>query len=106
MTMNNFLAATLVNPLKANTIQELIFFSIDLAMSIGVVVAIVMIIYAGFKFILARGSDTEINKAKSFFFGVIIGLAILIASKVIVEVVQNTLISAQVVDSSRFQRPN
>ncbi len=95
-------SATLVNPLQANTIQELIFFVIDLAMNVGVVIAVIMIIYAGFNFIMARGSPTELVKARSFFYGVIIGLAVLIASKVIVQIIQNTLISAQVVKPSVF----
>lgn len=95
-------SATLVNPLQANTIQELIFFVIDLAMNVGIVLAVIMIIYAGFNFIMARGNETKLKDARSFFYGVILGLAVLIASKVIVEIIKNTLISAQVVKSSVF----
>ncbi len=95
-------SVTLINPLHANTIQELIFFVIDLAMNVGVVIAVIMIIYAGFNFIMAQGDPGKLKDARNFFYGVIIGLAVLIASKVIVQIIQNTLVTAQVVKPGVF----
>ncbi len=89
----------LENPLKAKNIQSLLFSVVDLMIFIGVIVAVMMFLWVGFKFVMARGSDTKLKEAKMWFLYAVIGTAILISSKVIVDVIKNTLTSAGVVDS-------
>jgi hypothetical protein len=96
---------TLKNPLKVDSIELLILAVVDIAMNVGIVIATIMIIYSGFRFIWARGNATELEEAKKLFMYVIIGLAVLIAAKAIVGIVKNTLIQAKVVDEKVFQRP-
>lgn len=96
----------LQNPLEADDIQEVIFLAVDIAMYVGGAFAILAIIFVGFKFVFAQGNATELTEAKKWLLYIIIGLAILISAKVIVEVVKNTLVKSGVVDQSVFTLPN
>lgn len=93
------------NPIKANNIQTLLFTIVDLAIFLGSIIAVLMFVYVGFKFIMAQGNDSKITEAKEWFTYAVIGTAILISSKVIVEVVKNTLVSAGVVEEKAFTLP-
>ena len=86
----------LESPLKAKNLKELLFSLVDLAISLGSIIAIFMFIWIGFKFVLARGNSSELSSAREWFLYAVIGTAILISSKVIVEVVKNTLIASGV----------
>lgn len=92
----------LQNPLRANSVSEVIFLAVDLAVYIGVAFATLAIIFVGFKFVMAQGDPKAISEAKSWFFGIIVGLAILISAKVTVEIIKNTFINAGVVDKNAF----
>lgn len=96
----------LVNPLKTDSVKSLLMLIVDLAMNIGIILAVLMIIYAGFKFVLAQGNPEAIKDARNLLFAVIIGLAVLIAAKTIVSIIQNTLIQAKVVDEKVFKNSN
>ena len=93
---------TLQNPLKTNSVEETLLLIADIAMDIGVIIAVIMIIYAGFKFVTALGDPGKLKDAKGLLLSVIIGLAILLGAKAIVGIVKNTLIQANVVDKSAF----
>lgn len=95
----------LQNPLKVNSIEEVIYLGIDLLIYVGVAFSIIAIIFVGFQFVMAQGNPKEIDVAKKRFLNIIIGLAVLISSKVIVEIVKNTFIQAGVVDRSVFNSP-
>lgn len=95
-------AATLQNPLKVNSIQDVIFLAVDLSIYVGTSFAVLALIYVGFKFVAAQGNEKELIAAKQWLFYIVIGLAILISSKVIVVIVKNTLINSGVVDSKVF----
>lgn len=94
----------LENPLKVNSIQGVIYLAVDLAIYVGVIFAILAIIFIGFKFVMAQGKPDEIKEAKMWFFYVIIGLAVLISSKVIVEIVKTTFVNSGLVDKNLFEQ--
>jgi len=96
---------SLTNPLKVNSVEEALLLIVDIAVYIGIIFAVIMIIYSGFKFIAARGNPQGLKDARDLFFAVIIGLAILIAAKGIVEIVKTTLINAKVVNENAFKKP-
>lgn len=77
------------NPLKAETLIDLIKNVVDIIMQIGLVVAVVAIIWAGFLYVTAQGSEEKVKKAHSIFLWTIVGVAIILGAKVIVEVVKN-----------------
>ncbi len=92
------------SPIKAKSIQTLLFQMVDLAIFIGAILAVFMFIWIGFKFVMARGGD-GVKEAKEWFMWAVIGVAILMSSKVIVEVMKNTLIATGVVDERLFTLP-
>ena len=93
---------TLQNPLNASSIQEVILLAVDLAIYIGTAFAVLVLIFIGFKFVLAQGNPEKLKEARRWFLWVIVGLAILIISKVMVEIVKNTLIKAGVTKPEFF----
>ncbi len=95
---------SLQNPLKAKNVTDVLLSIVDLAIFLGVILAVFMFIFIGFKFILAQGNSAKLAEARSWFLYAAIGTAVLISSKVIVEVIKSTFISAGVVDSKLFDR--
>jgi hypothetical protein len=92
------------NPLQANNIEKLLFSVVDIMIFIGVIVAVFVFIYIGFKFVMAQGNDEALKDAKRWFMYAVIGTAILIGSKLIVSVIENTLTSAGVVKQDLFKK--
>ena len=99
------LSSKLQNPLKVDSIEEVILLAVNIAIYIGVAFAILAIIFVGFKFVAAQGKPEEISKAREWFLWIVIGLAVLISARVIVEIIKNTLIQAEVVDENVFRKP-
>lgn len=104
VNVQNQTITKLENPLKVNSVQQVIYLAVDIATYAGVAFAILALIYVGFKFVLAQGSEDKLKEAKAWFLYIIVGLAILISAKVIVEIVKNTLSDAGVVDKSVFNQ--
>lgn len=97
-------AQKLENPLRVDSIEAVIFLAVDIMIYVGVAFAILAIIFVGFKFVMAQGNSDKLTEAKQWFLYIIIGLAVLISAKVIVEIVENTLIESGVVNED-FWRP-
>lgn len=83
--------AKLENPIGVNSINELVNTLVDIAFQIGAVVAVVMIIYSGFKFVMARGNESELGEAKKIFFYTIVGIAVLFGARVLAEIIKATV---------------
>ena len=96
-TAQNQPNATLQNPLNANSVQDVIYLAVDIAVYVGLAFAVLAIIFVGFKFIAAQGKPKELEDAKKWFLYIIIGLAILISAKVVVTIVKTTLVNSGVV---------
>ncbi len=94
----------LESPIKAKNLKDLLLSLVDLAIFIGSIVAVFTFIWVGFKLIMAQGNSKEIESAKEWFTAAIIGTAILISSKVIVEVVRNTLTSSGLVNEKLLNK--
>lgn len=95
---------TLDNPLKVNSLTELLTTIADFLIFIGMILAVFMFIFIGFKFVWAQGSGEKISEARQWFFYAVIGTAILISSKVIVQVVKSTFESAGIVNPGTFDQ--
>lgn len=82
------------NPLRSETetIMGLIKLIIDnIILPIGSVLVVVMIIFTGFKFVVARGNEEKIREAKSALTWTIVGAAVLLGSWVIAQAISATL---------------
>ena len=95
----------LENPIYASNVTDLLFDLVDVAIFVGTIFAVFAFIFIGFKFVMAQGSDSALSEAKQWFLYAVIGTAILIGSKFIVEVVKNTVTSAGLVKESVFNKP-
>ncbi len=83
----------LTNPIKGvNSIEKLLVLVLNnIVIPIGSVVVVIMIIYAGFLFVTARGNADKIEDARRTLLYVVIGAAILLGSVVIAAAIGGTL---------------
>jgi hypothetical protein len=95
-------ANQLCNPLKVSSIQAVLYLIVSIATYIGVILAVLALIWVGFKFIAAQGNPEKLSEARKFFYAVVIGIAILIGANAIITIMENTLTSAGVVQSGVF----
>ena len=73
---------SLINPLKSGTSLPAFLNSIlDFVIKIGSIVIIFMVVYAGFKFVVAQGAPAKIDEAKQMLLWVIIGALVLLGAK-------------------------
>ncbi len=81
----------ITNPLKFKSLEDLIKGLVNIALQLGVILAVLALVWVGFKFILAQGNDGKITDAKNSLQWVIIGIAILFGAQIIVEIIKGTL---------------
>lgn len=80
------------NPFKQDTIPGLINTIInDILIPIGAVVAVLMIMWAGFKYVTARGNSTQVGEATEALKYAVIGAAILLGAKIISVAIDKTI---------------
>lgn len=58
---------------------------------IGTIIVIVMLVYVGYMFVIARGNPTEIGKAKEALKWTVLGALILLGAQVIASGIQATV---------------
>lgn len=84
---------TLANPLgsKVNNLPSFIYMILDIVFQIGVVVAVLALMYVGFMFVMARGDTTKLETARTAFLYTVIGIAVLLGAELIASVTSNTV---------------
>ena len=82
---------TLINPLKANSLQEFLTGILDLIIRIGAIVVILMLVYVGFMFVSARGEPGKLTTAREALLWTIVGALILLGAKAIQIGIENTV---------------
>lgn len=82
----------IANPFKMNTIEGLIKTIVDdILMPVGGVVAVMMIMYAGFLYVTGRGDPGQIKKAHDALLWAVIGAAILLGAWAISQAIGTTI---------------
>ncbi len=79
----------LTNPLKSCTFADLIANIAKIVAEIGLPIAAMAIIYAGFLFVTAGGSEDKLKKAKTTFLWSIIGTALLLGAWAIAQAISS-----------------
>lgn len=80
------------NPFKQDTIKGLIETIVnDILIPIGAVIAVMMIMYAGFLYVTAGGNEAKITKAHQALLWAVIGAAILLGAWVIEKAISATI---------------
>lgn len=80
-------------PTSASTIPELLRALVDVILLIGIPLAALAIIYAGFLFVTARGSEEKVTQARETFMWTVVGTALLLGAWVIITVLSDTFTS-------------
>ncbi len=79
------------NPLKADNLTDLTIAIMDAAVKLGSFIAFLALLWVGFQFVVAQGKPDKIADARKHFFYIIIGIAVLLGAKVIIEIIKATL---------------
>ena len=99
-------SATLPNPLKVSSVSDLLYLIANIGTYIGVILAVLALIWVGFKFVAAQGNPEKIKEARHAFFWIIIGVAVLIGASAIIDILKNTLSSAGLVQPGVWNKPS
>jgi hypothetical protein len=86
---------TLANPLKFDSLEELLTAILKAAISLGEILLVFALIFTGFKFVAASGNDEKIRSAKSALMWTVIGGLILLGATAIMTVIQATVESVR-----------
>lgn len=90
---DNTNAGTLANPLKFKTLDDLINAVLAAVVQLGGTILLFMLVWTGFKFVVARGNEEKIRDARRALLWTIIGGLILLGATAIKLVVQATVTS-------------
>ncbi len=71
------------NPLKVNSLQQLMTAILGFVVKIGTVVVVLMLVFVGFKFVTSQGNSTEIQKARMMLLWTIVGALIILGAQAI-----------------------
>lgn len=80
-----FADAVIPNPVPWKTFQELVGRFIDWLIMMGMIIAPLIIVIAGFSFATAGGDPTKIQKAKTMLMYAVIGMAVVLLAKSLVD---------------------
>lgn len=83
--------AEVKNPLGVKSFCGLVKALLRAAIQIGIPVAVLFIVWAGFKFVLAQGKSEDLVKARKNFMWTLIGIAIFLGAWLLANVVANTV---------------
>ncbi|MFA5841855.1 MAG: pilin [Candidatus Paceibacterota bacterium] len=81
----------LCNPIGSTSLSAFLGKIADAVLKVGVPIAAIFIIFAGFKFVTAAGDEKAIKDAKQIFWYTIIGTAILLGASLLAKVLTTTV---------------
>ena len=85
---------TLNNPITGvDTLTEFINKILDVVITIATPIAVLAIIYSGFLFVKARGSDTKLVEAKKTLGWILVGVMVLLGAQLLSSVIEGTITS-------------
>jgi Type IV secretion system pilin len=84
-------STTLINPIHFSSICGLVQAIFNILLELGTPVAVLFLVYAGFKFIVARGNSEALSKARDNIVHVILGIAIFLGAWILGQVIASTI---------------
>ena len=85
------ITTTLDNPLSATSLFCFLKDILDVFLTIGVIIAVLFMVYAGFLFVTARGAEAQLTTAKKAFLGAVFGTTIIMGVWVIAQAIVGTV---------------
>lgn len=86
----------LINPLKVCSFDDLLRAILNGVIEIGTIVLILMLVYVGFLFVMARGNPQQITSAKQALLWTVIGGLVLLGATAIQVVISGTVESIRI----------
>ncbi|MDO8523218.1 MAG: hypothetical protein Q7S12_02970 [bacterium] len=77
------------NPIAFDSFGQVVLAIANILIKIGVPLAAIFLIYAGFLFVSSRGDEQQLKSAKDIFWYTIIGTAIIVGAYAIASAVVN-----------------
>lgn len=84
-------AQTLKNPLKFDSLPELISGILNGVVQLGAILLVLMLVWVGFLFVTAQGNPEKVSTARSALLWTVIGGLILLGAEAIAKVVEATV---------------
>lgn len=81
----------LMNPLKSKTLVGFLLDLIDILILFAIPLIVLMIIYAGFLYVMARGNEEQVTKATRALTYAIIGGLLILGAKLLLEIIEGTV---------------
>lgn len=94
------ITTTLDNPLSAGTLFCFLKDILDVFLTVGIIIAVLFMVYAGFLFVTARGDTAQLTTAKKAFLGAVIGTAIIMGVWVIARAIVGTVNAIRAPDAA------
>lgn len=79
----------------ATNLGQVIIAIVQILLVVAGSMAVIFLIWGGYKYIIARGNEDEVESAKKTISGAIIGLVVVILSFAIVSIISNILIAGR-----------
>lgn len=84
-------AAALYNPLGQRSIPQIIGFVIQAALGIAGSIALLMIVYGGYTWLMSQGEPDKIKKGQQTIVWSVLGIAVLFGANILATYIINTL---------------
>lgn len=83
-----------LNGTSFENLQDFLYFIINYAITISVIIAVVSIIFSGFKYMLSMGDEKKIKAATSSLTYSLIGLVLVFIAPTVIEFVIKTILQS------------
>ena len=80
------------NPTAHESIEAFVLYILNYAISISVILAVVALIIAGFKYILAMGDEEKVKGATKSLIFALVGLAIVFIAPILVQYIMSNFL--------------
>ena len=79
------------NPIGIDSIRELVKSILDIVIAVGTPIAVLFLVFSGFKFVTAQGNPSKITEARQYFMWTLVGIVILLGAGLLSEIVKGTI---------------
>lgn len=90
-TSSNAGGQTLINPLKANNLEELLLAILRGVIQLGTIFLVLALVWTGFLFVYAQGAEERIKNARAALMWTVVGGLLLLGAQGIALVLQATV---------------
>lgn len=82
---------TIDNPIEAESLSEFFSNIVSVAIQLGTIISVLGIMYGGFQYVSAQGDEEKLGKARNTVTWALVGTAVLLGARTIMEVVEQTV---------------